>query len=234
MSVKFNYHDELILIAEFITEKFYDFLEGYDKFLHPKNKLLLIDEDTPVKKKEKLSNNMYMNYIMNSYEITYSSITRSLNDGLTAPFITKILDALSLNLNDFIEYLAEKHSFNLEEDSLSHYLYFGREKRTEHHQRRKQETMRSKAFLKDKIICRGCGEYMSVRGLSEMVRYCCRTHDNEGGTCKGKMKSVAQNKVLKQIKNEIDVEILDKTSAAKYIHHVYLETDGSITVKYKD
>lgn len=40
MSVKFNYHSELILIAEFITEKFYDFLECYDKFLHPKNKLL--------------------------------------------------------------------------------------------------------------------------------------------------------------------------------------------------
>jgi len=89
MSGKFNYHCELILIAEFITEKFYDFLECYDKFLHPKNKLLLIDEDTPVKKKEKLSNNMYMNYVMNSYKIPYSSITRLLNDGLTAPFIKK-------------------------------------------------------------------------------------------------------------------------------------------------
>lgn len=80
---------------------------------------------------------MYMNYVLNSYKIPCSSITSSLNDGLTAPFIIKILDAL--NLNDFLEYLAEKHLFNLEKDSLSHYLYFGREKRTEHHQRRKQE-----------------------------------------------------------------------------------------------
>lgn len=113
-------------------------------------------------------------------------------------------------------------------------MYFGREKRTEHYQRRKQDIMRSKAFLKDKIICRGCGEYMSVRGLSEMVRNCNRIHDIEGGNCNGKMKSIAQNKVLNHIKDEIGVDVVNKTSASKYIHHVYLETDGSITVKYKD
>ncbi|MGG2081914.1 hypothetical protein [Lysinibacillus pakistanensis] len=48
------------------------------------------------------------------------------------------------------------------------------------------------------------------------------------------MKSIAQNKVLNHIKDELGVDVVNKTSASKYIHHVYLETDGSITVKYKD